>query len=98
MNENEHGKNNLGNKNKKKNEKNMPDPDPEILYFSSGTPFFCPVAHLTCLAMAHHESSSCVLLGAPLLSQIAMAHHWCVTPSSDTPGCATDSQYRCATN
>jgi hypothetical protein len=40
MNENEHGKNNLGNKNKKKNEKNMPDPDPEILNFSSGTPFF----------------------------------------------------------
>jgi hypothetical protein len=52
-----------------------PDPDLEISNFSSGAPFFYPVAHLRRLGVAHHEASSGALPGAPLLSQIAMAHH-----------------------
>jgi hypothetical protein len=63
----------------KKFEKKVPDPDPdpdlEISNFSSGAPCFCPVAHLRHLGVAHHEASSGALPGAPLLSQIAMAHH-----------------------
>jgi hypothetical protein len=61
----------------KKSKKNVPDPDPdlEISNFSSGAPFFYPVAHLRRLGVAHHEASSGALPGAPLLSQIAMAHH-----------------------
>jgi hypothetical protein len=41
-------------KTSKKNSKNVlvPDPDPEISNFSSGAPF-CPVAHLTRLAVVH---------------------------------------------
>jgi hypothetical protein len=37
------------------------------------------VAHFPLLAVAHQGGSSGALLGAPLLSQISMAHHSCAT-------------------
>jgi hypothetical protein len=48
-------------------------------FLAFGAPCFFTVAHLTHLVVAHHEAISGALLGVPLLSQIAMAHHWCAT-------------------
>jgi hypothetical protein len=66
-------------KTSKKVRKNVPHPDPEISIFSIGAPCFFTVAHLTHLAVAHHEAISGAVLGVPLLSQITMAHHRCAT-------------------